>query len=128
MPSDDYGLAPHRTGNYRTYGYDQNYLTKPRPGIAIYGNKGSGAMDNRTGVLIHAGTHSRWSVGCIVLHNGGTNGTSRGLGVYRFPMMESVNTLLRFFEIIHRFAGTEALPLFAKIPRLKMMIKEEFSE
>lgn len=122
MARDNYGLAPHASGSYRTYGYNKSYLNKPRPGIAIYGNKGSGAMDERTGVLIHAGTSHRWSVGCIVLHKNGAISD----GQYRFDKMTSVNTLLSFFEKIHEFSGKNKLPFYQKIDRLRLIIKESF--
>lgn len=118
---DTYGLAPHSTKKYKTYGYSKAYLAKARPGIAIYGT-GSGAMDRRDGVLIHAGTNHRWSVGCIVLHR---NGSVSG-GRFAFAQGPSVNALLEFLEKIHQFAGKSSLPLQARIPRVKLRIRESF--
>lgn len=118
---DNYGLSPHSTGNYRTYNYSQAYLQKPRPGIAIHGT-GSGAMDRRDGVLFHAGTHHRWSVGCIVLHRNGRVSGNR----FEFAQGPSVNALLEFLEKIHQFAGQSRLPIAARIPRVKLRIREAF--
>lgn len=118
---DSYGLSPHSTVNYKTYGYSTAYLNKPRPGIAIYGT-GSGSMDRRTGVLIHPGTSHTWSVGCIVLHRDGS--VSRG--AYRFDQSVSVNAVLEFLEKIHTFAGKSKLPIGARIPRVKLRIRENF--
>ncbi len=123
MPSEDYGLSAHSTNNYKTYGYNTNYLTKPRPGIAIYGS-GSGAMDRRTGVLIHPGTHHRWSVGCVVLHASGEVRDGR----YRFDKTSSVNTLLTFLEKIHDFTGESRHSIGVKIERVKLIINENFNE
>ncbi|WP_395344321.1 hypothetical protein PN836_006005 [Ningiella sp. W23] len=123
MPSDDYGLSAHRTTNYKTYGYNTTYLQKPRPGIAIYGSS-SGAMDRRTGVLIHAGSHHRWSVGCIVLHSSGEVRDGR----YRFDQTSSVNTLLTFLEKLHEFTGESRHSLGVKIDRVKLIVQENFNE
>lgn len=120
---ETYGLSPHDTTNYRTYDYSTAYLNKPRPGIAIYGS-GSGVMDNRDGVLLHAGTSHTWSEGCIVLHR---DGEVSG-GAYRFNKDVSVNALLEMLEKIHNFAGSSKLPLSARVPRVRLRILESFNE
>lgn len=118
---ETYGLAPHNTGNYKTYNYSTSYLTKPRPGIAVYGT-GSGAMDKRTGVLIHAGTSHTWSVGCIVVHRDGAVSN----GAYRFDKDVSANALLDMFEKIHSFTGQSKMPVGARIARVRLRILENF--
>ena len=120
---ETYGLSPHSTSNYRTYDYKTSYLDKPRPGIAVFGT-GSGAMDLRDGVLIHAGTSHTWSVGCIVVHRDGQVSN----GAYRFDKDVSVNALLELLEKIHTFAGKSKLPLSARIARVRLRILENFSE
>lgn len=121
MPSENYGISAHSTTNYKTYRYNTAYLSKPRPGIAIYGS-GSGAMNRRTGVLIHAGTNHRWSVGCVVLH---ADGAVRD-GRYRFDQTSSVNTLLTFLRKIHEFTGQSTHPIGAKMRHVKLIITESF--
>jgi len=123
MPSDNYGISAHRSGRekYYTYRYNTNYLDRPRPGIAIYGT-GSGAMNRRSGVLIHAGTSHTWSVGCIVLH---TDGEVRD-GAYRFDKTSSVNTLLTFLRKIHEFTGESTHPIGVKMRHVKLIITESF--
>jgi hypothetical protein len=118
---DTYGLSPHSTTNYKTYGYQTAFPAKPRPGIAIYGT-GSGAMDRRGGVLIHAGTSHTWSVGCIVIHRDGAVDGNR----YRFDGTVSYNTLLEFFEKIHDFKQVNTLPIGRRIDRVKLRIRESF--
>lgn len=120
---ESYGLSPHSTTNYKTYGYNTAYLAKPRPGIAIYGT-GPGSMDRRSGVLMHPGTQHTWSVGCIVLHR---DGAVSG-GAFQFNKDVSVNAMLEMLEKIHTFAGKSKLSNGVRIDRVRLRILEEFDE
>lgn len=121
MPSEDYGLSAPSTSNYKTYRYRTDFPTKPRPGIAIYGS-GPGAMDRRTGVLIHAGSHHRWSVGCIVLHLDGAVANGR----YEFNATTSYNTLLTFLRKIHEFTGVSSHGTGVRIANVRLIVRENF--
>lgn len=122
---DSYGVAPWSGGKYKTYNYSTGArtsgTTKPRPGISVYGSS-AGAMDLRSAVLIHMGSSHKWSVGCIVLHKSG----SVSNGKYRFNLAESYDTVEEFLGKIHEFKATDKLTIGAKIPRVRLIIKETF--